>query len=81
MKLLIIGNRKHQLLYGLIDDLKKEDLNNSFKIDILTQESTKTTHEFDYNYRNIFYLKVSNFFLNNRLLRGVLKQLKFRFFF
>ena len=76
MSLLIIGNRSHQLLVGLVEDIKKED--NSLRIDILSQETTNTVYKTDGLYDNIFYLKMANVFNKFRFIKGVFKQILFR---
>lgn len=76
MKVLLIGNRKHPLLYNLIDEIKKSDSNISF--DILSQDSDIIDKENSRYFNEIYNLKIPSYLLKNRLLRGLVKQIAFR---
>lgn len=78
MKILIIGNRKHQLLYSLLKEIKKEYEDESLVIDVLSQETSDDKYETDALYDSIFTLSMPKFISKNRILRGIYKQYLFR---
>jgi len=78
MKILIIGNRKHQLLYSLLKEIKKEYDDDSLLIDVFSQETSDDKYETDALYDSIFTLSMPKFISENRILRGIYKQYLFR---
>jgi glycosyltransferase involved in cell wall biosynthesis len=78
MKILIIGNRKHQLLYSLLKEIKKEYIDDSLVIDVFSQETSDDKYETDALYDSIFTLSMPKFIRKNRILRGIYKQYLFR---
>jgi hypothetical protein len=78
MRILVIGNRRHQLLYSLLKEIKKEYKNNALVIDIISQETTNQKYDTDILYDTIFTLSMPKFISKNRILRGIYKQYLFR---
>lgn len=78
MKILIIGNRRHQLLYSLLKEIKKEYDDNYLIIDVFSQETSDDKYETDALYDSIFTLSMPKFISKNRILRGIYKQYLFR---
>jgi hypothetical protein len=78
MKLLIIGNRRHQLLCNLLKEIKKEYDDESLVIDVLSQENSDEKYETDFLYDSIFTLTLPKFIKKTRILRGICKQYLFR---
>jgi len=76
MKVLLIGNREHQLLFNLIGEIKKS--NDDFIFDILSQDSNNINDVDLQVYNEIYTLNLPKILLNNRFIRGVAKQLVFR---
>ncbi len=78
MKILIIGNRRHQLLYSLLKEINKEYDGDSLLIDVLSQDTSDKKCETDILYNSIFTLSMPKFISKNRILRGIYKQYLFR---
>jgi hypothetical protein len=78
MRVLIIGNRRHQLICGLYGELKKVYKNDSLVIDVLSQDTSNEKYDTDVLYNAIFTLSMPKFISKNRVLRGLYKQYLFR---
>lgn len=76
MKVLLIGNREHQLLFNLIDEIKDDREDISF--DIFSQDSNSIAEENRKYYNEITNLGLPQILLKNRIVRGVSKQIAFR---
>lgn len=77
MKILVIGNRRHQLLYSLLNEIKKE-YDGSLIIDVLCQDTSDDKFKTDDLYNSVFTLSMPTFISKNRFLRGLYKQYLFR---
>ena len=80
MKILIIGNRSHQFICNYVRFLRNafERLSYPITIDILSQEVKGETFPSDYLYNSIYSLRMNPIFYKSRLIRGGVKQIKFR---
>ena len=80
MRLLIVGNRKHQLIRGLISEIKQYyKLNNkNVIIDVLSQE-IEDVKKSDEIFDNVYTLRLPKILGKFRTLRGLFKQLLFRY--
>ena len=76
MRVLLIGNREHQLLFNLIDEIKNDREDIIF--DIFSQDSNSITEENSKYFNEIINLGLPQILLNNRVIRGVSKQVVFR---
>ena len=79
MKILIVGNRKHQLIRSLVYEVREyyKLANNKVVIDILSQEVEKVI-KVDSLFDNVFNLNLPKFICFFRPLRGFFEQLLFR---
>lgn len=76
MKVLLIGNREHQLLFNLINEIKNDRKDILF--DIFSQDSNSINKENRKYYNDIINLNLPDVLLKNRFVRGISKQIIFR---
>lgn len=69
MKILIIGNRKHQFIYNYVAALKKNNHNKNIEVDILSQDINNSKNDMDIVYNHIYSMYNSSRILKIKLFR------------
>ena len=69
MKILVIGNRKHQFVYNYVKSLRKYRSDSNLQIDVLSQDKDSKKENTDVFFDHVYSLSTSNPLYKNRFFR------------